>query len=65
MTRKDRSKDAGEVKEPRATYRVLRTVKDRKAMREAARRMDEFQKRHAQDPADNDVVTLLREERYR
>ena len=53
------------VKESRVVYRILHTVKDRKAMREAARRMDEFQKRHAQDPADNDVVTLLREERYR
>ena len=56
---------SGEVKEPRTTYRVLRRVRNRKAMREAARKMDELQKRHAKDESDGkDVVTLLREWRY-
>ena len=64
MIKKD--DDSGKVREPHATYRVLRRVKDRKAMREAAKRMDEIQKRHANDKTNGkDVVTLLREWRYR
>jgi hypothetical protein len=62
--RKD-AKKPDRVKESRVVYRVLHTVKDRKAMQEAARRMDEIQRRHANDPAEKDVVTLLREERER
>ena len=57
--------DAERVSESQATYGILPRVRDRKAMREAARQMDEFRKRHAEDPSDGkDVVTLLREWRY-
>jgi len=61
----EKKDDAGEVREPRVTYRIPRRVRNRKAMREAAKQMDEFRKRHAKDPSDGkDVVTLLREWRY-
>ena len=62
----EKANGGGGVREPRATYHVLRRVKDRKTMREAARRMDEIRKRHANDVGDGkDIVTLLRELRDR
>ena len=58
--------DGGEVKETRATYRLLSARKDSKTMREAARRMDEIRSRHANDGSDGKtVVELLRELRNR
>jgi len=51
------------VNEPRVVYRVLRTVKDRRAMKEAFERMEEIRKRHPRRPGEKDIVTLLREDR--
>jgi hypothetical protein len=62
---KKAGKKTDRVSESHATYRLLSRVKDRKAMRAAARRMDQFLERHAKDKADKDVVTLVREERER
>lgn len=64
MSKKDDG--SGKVKETRTPYRVLQRVRNRKAMKEAARRMDAIRERHAHDKGDGkDVVTLLRELRDR
>jgi len=39
--------NSGEVKEPRATYRIPRRVKNRKAIERAIRIQDELFERHA------------------
>ncbi len=57
--------DTDRVRESQMMYKILPRVRNRKAMRKAAKQMDEFRKRHAKDPSDGkDVVTLLREWRY-
>jgi len=43
----DRQGDSGEVREPRATYRIPRRVKNRKAIERAIRIQDELFERHA------------------
>lgn len=64
MSKKD--DDSGEMKEPRATYRVLRKAAARRPLPEVLSDIDEFRKRHAKDRTNGkDVVTLVREERER
>jgi len=64
MSEKD--DDSGEVKEPRATCRIPRRVKNRKAIERAIKIQDEIRKRHASDPSDGrDSVAIIREWRNR
>ncbi len=58
--------DSGEVREPHATYRIPRRVKNRKAIERAIRIQDEIRKRHASNPGDGrDSVAIIREWRDR
>jgi hypothetical protein len=61
-----KSKKPEGVKESHAVYRVKRKHRDRKTMDKAIEFMDQFQKRHENDPRDGkDSVTLIREDRDR
>jgi len=53
--------DSGEVKEPRATYRIPRRVKNRKAIERAIRIQDELFERHAGEKGvEPDSVQIIR-----
>jgi hypothetical protein len=62
----NRKRDDDKVKEPGATYRVLRKPAARRPLADVLKDIDDFRERHAGDTADEkDVVTLVREERER